>query len=464
MEAEEAPDGPAPWTRPVVAAVAVLVAAGPLLRSTPAGPLAGIAAVAAVALLAVRRWGRGDRTLYLLLAGAFLARLVVVVADTSLGLFPKADALGYHFRAATLADAWWEGVPWQHQLSRNTFVYELFIAPFYLWFGPSAFLARTVNAAFATAAIFNVFRIGRTLLDRRSALLGTALFAFLPSVVRVHGEHLREAVIILFLTEVLYLLLAGRFSRPGGLALMAGSAVLVFLLRPQTFLVLLAPLVLGVVLWWSRRRRTEGETGATAGKASPMARRTRRLAAAGAGLAVVAGIVLLAGPREVVPTGLLDPARITEVRADWATGGSQYLSGVVFQTWWDVLLFLPVGALYFLFTPFPWQIGTGLALAAAVENLLLFYPVALLALAGMQRGLGEGRKAVLLLFLVLGALMFGLIEGNVGTALRHRAQFTWVLFLFAGPALVACRRPPIMDTETRKDPGGRESTVSGHTG
>jgi hypothetical protein len=49
---------------------------------------------------------------------------------------------------------------------------------------------------------------------------------------------------------------------------------------------------------------------------------------------------------------------------------------------------------------------------------------------------GNGRIALpLLAFALTGLFTYGLVEGNIGPAMRHRSQFQFVVFAFAGVAL-----------------------------
>lgn len=438
-------------------ALALAAALGPALRTTGWGPLLGVAVLLVGAAVWIRHVGTDDRLLYTILAVTLAARVLLVVVDTSFGLFPKLDAVGYHQRAATLAEAWWHGTVWEQFNSFNTYAYEAVVAIPYFWFGAAPLLARVLNAVMGTLAVFNVYRIGEITWDRRPAVAGAAAFALLPSIVRVHGEHLREALMILVITEVVYLVLSERFREPVGAAALVLSLMFVFFVRQPTFVVLVPALAV-----WAALRLRSWLHDRTASAATSSIRSRHVATVVGVLVAIGAAWMFLG---EEMTAG---PRSITETRDAWTAGGSSYLGGVVFETWLDVVAFLPIGAIYFLFTPFPWQVHNVLALAGAAENLLLFYPLTLAALPGLVRSRDIDRVA-LALFLVVAALAYGLIEGNVGTALRHRAQFTWVIFLFAGPVLVEWWDRSRSDPgslnpdggDVPEDPeGGREPTVS----
>lgn len=113
-----------------------------------------------------------------------------------------------------------------------------------------------------------------------------------------------------------------------------------------------------------------------------------------------------------------------------------------FETWLDVLLFVPKGAFHALFMPLPGlypidgRLGRALASAENVVLLLL----ALAAAAGALRGpWTPARSAFLGLFLLM-ACGSALLEFDLGSAGRHKTFFLPLLFPFAAEELARLRR------------------------
>jgi hypothetical protein len=92
-----------------------------------------------------------------------------------------------------------------------------------------------------------------------------------------------------------------------------------------------------------------------------------------------------------------------------------------------------VGFSYLLFAPFPWALDSALQRAAAPET-FLWYPLFVLALLGAWRAVRRGRHLTLIPVSVLLVVTtsYALVEGNFGTAYRHRAQIMPLFFLFVG--------------------------------
>jgi hypothetical protein len=102
-------------------------------------------------------------------------------------------------------------------------------------------------------------------------------------------------------------------------------------------------------------------------------------------------------------------------------------------------VFAPIGALHFALVPFPWHVIDTLSTIAFLQNLAIWYPVVICALFGFRDVFSRPRGSKLVLpliaFSLAGLFGYGLVEGNVGPAMRHRSQFQFVFFVLAGVAV-----------------------------
>jgi hypothetical protein len=97
---------------------------------------------------------------------------------------------------------------------------------------------------------------------------------------------------------------------------------------------------------------------------------------------------------------------------------------------------LPRGLSVMLLEPYPWNRPVSGPVAAATAELVLWYPLLGLAVVGGVHTLRSRRSwlPTLMLPLLVGgavAVLYGLAEGNFGTAYRHRGELVWVVALFA---------------------------------
>jgi len=130
-------------------------------------------------------------------------------------------------------------------------------------------------------------------------------------------------------------------------------------------------------------------------------------------------------------TGLL--TQLDLARRDLAAAQSGYLPGADVSAPEEAIRFFPVGLLYFLSVPFPWQFG-GLRQTLTIPETLawvLSYP---LVFVGIVRGLRVNRSGTAFLVILTAAIcgVYAVLSGNVGTAYRMRTQ----VWLFWAPFAV----------------------------
>jgi hypothetical protein len=125
------------------------------------------------------------------------------------------------------------------------------------------------------------------------------------------------------------------------------------------------------------------------------------------------------------------------------------------------LSYLPKGVSIVALRPWPWEPSDGSAgvRLARVET-LVWYPLLVLAVIGLA---GVWRMRRPLAFPVLSGaavlVMYGVTEGNLGTAYRHRGELVWALVLLATVGLERiARRWPALHKRLR---GGAPSAPRG---
>jgi 4-amino-4-deoxy-L-arabinose transferase-like glycosyltransferase len=295
----------------------------------------------------------------------------------------------------------------------------------------------------ATAAL--TARLALEVLDRRFALLAGLLVALLPSQVLWSSIIMKDAAVWACLSGLAVVAAvaarsAGRRLAALGLAA-AGLLVLLAYLRLQTLEVACVALVLAMLV-------------------SDRAQRTLRVAVAAGLLLVIPwayGMGLAGAP---YVAGVRDPAgqrQLNAVQAKSAVVATEEPADTGFA---GQLRYLPKGMSVVALRPWPWEAaggGVGLRLAR-VEN-VLWYPLVVLALIGLG-GAWRMRRALAFPVLCGGAVlvMYGITEGNLGTAFRHRGELVWAVILMAtvGIARVARRR----QASTRTAPAQASARVS----
>jgi len=132
-------------------------------------------------------------------------------------------------------------------------------------------------------------------------------------------------------------------------------------------------------------------------------------------------------PLEESPEGLL--VQVDAYRRELAMSAqSGYLPESDVSTPQGAAEFAPVGLLYFLAAPFPWQTGALRQNMVIPETLfwVLLYP---LVGVGMARSFRANRPGALMLIAATGGMciVYALMSGNIGIAYRMRTQ-VWLLW------------------------------------
>ncbi len=97
------------------------------------------------------------------------------------------------------------------------------------------------------------------------------------------------------------------------------------------------------------------------------------------------------------------------------------------------LAYLPTGVTVVALRPWPWERSSeSLGIRMARAETIVWYPLLLLALVGLSTAFRH-RRTLAFPVLAGGAIlaMYGLTEGNLGTAYRHRGEFVWMVAVLA---------------------------------
>jgi hypothetical protein len=103
---------------------------------------------------------------------------------------------------------------------------------------------------------------------------------------------------------------------------------------------------------------------------------------------------------------------------------SVYWPGLRYGSAKDILLTMPLATCYFMYSPLPWQVRSPKQALGLIDSTLLLF-LTCYFLKGMPDLYRHRRKfaLVLLTFLIMGFGASGLLQSNVGAAMRHRTMF-----------------------------------------
>jgi len=281
--------------------------------------------------------------------------------------------------------------------------------------------------AWTPVLVYRICRqVGQTDLG---ALFAARLVVFSPVFAFWGGALYKEGLVFLVLALITYHVLVLQEGVRGQsiLVVVAGIAALSSL-RFYLAVILLPSILLGALL--ARRSKSRGELE----EETPGATVTRRLVVLGALTIMLVVSGTSSGLVEILPENTRDLfGQVQSSRDDLANASSGYLRGTDVSNPISALKFLPLGALYFLTVPLPWQLGSARQTLVIPEMIfwLLLYPS---IFRGMKIGLRRHFSGSFVLISITLAMicLYGLFVSNVGTAYRLRAQ-VWLLWtVFAG--------------------------------
>ena len=416
----------------VVASAALAV---PLLRillpasaALPAGLVLAAAAGAAVLLAAASGLHDGEDLVLVrraLLAGLLLRLLFGAVVEAR-GGFP--DETGYyHPLAADTAACWQAGGPSLlagHPVVEGRAAYFYLLSGAYWLLGPSMMVGRLLGALLGAAAALAAGEAARPLGGARAAAVAVAVLALHPEHAFWNATLSRDGLA----TLLVLLALAAWLRRPG--RLLRGNLLLVAiplgLLALNSFLAAGA-LAAAVIL--------AAGSEALAAPASAAVRAARVAAVSLLGVAALAFVGYRYG-------NLFTPELFSAVRSRAVGTVPDFFPGLEFRSLGQVALFLPLGWVFVLFAPWPWDavhlhraLYGGLAAAGLVVTLA---GIGGLAAAARRRA---AAAAPLLLFGALYLSLLAVLEGTSGIVTRHRLPLTALFCIGAAVLLAGLRRP-----------------------
>ncbi len=398
------------------------------------------------------------RALAGIFAAALVLRLGVAVLTETYPLFPSyyyTDAQRLELLVTETMAAERAGRPSTAIATQSQLIQVKTQVALYRLFGPRPLAIKVLNSLLGALACAV---LGAALLPAfglAPALASAALYAAWPTNVFYTSQNFKDSPTNLLAYLSLWgflILLAGKPRRAVLTAAIAGGVLLTLtvgaLYRAYILPVLVAAMVLACALEIARRKKVSTASALYLAMAlvalslyAPASRWFTAGQPQGRGLATqVIPLSWDGKSRPTSPRGLTEFRRSQlEIDRDWARANrgreisTQLFPDARFETYWDVVVFLPKGMFYALFMPLPGlypmegKIGR---LMAGLENLLL------LALAGfgfwrILRGPKTPERAFLVLFFAGMTVGAGLLQPDLGSATRHKLLYLPLLFPFA---------------------------------
>ena len=283
--------------------------------------------------------------------------------------------------------------------------------------GRNMLAIQLINASIGAATAIVVYYVAQHLFSNsRVSKLAAVLVAFFPSLILWSSQALKDGLIILALgLSILATLRLMEKIKVGYVVVLIGALMALFSLRFYIFYMMCAA-VAGSFFLGSKAFSAQGFM--------------QRFVAVGAiGLAFTWFGVLQGASVQFERYANLKTVQIS--REDLATAGSGFMKDVDVQTTEGALTVIPVGLLYLMFAPFPWDFAT-LRQTITLPEMILWWMSFPLLVLGLWYSIKHRLRQVspIIIFTTMLTLAYSLFQGNVGTAYRQRSQLLVFYFIF----------------------------------
>jgi hypothetical protein len=369
------------------------------------------------------------RFLIQLFAAGLLVRMVVgvVIFAFQLQEFFGGDAMTYDYQGFDLMMSWQGKTVLAASEDSVVWGMPYLVASIYSIVGRNMLAVQFFNALCGSATAVVVYKCAAHIFQNSSvARIAAALVAFYPSLILWSSQGLKDAPIVLLLTLTIMatLKLGEKLSVKYGVIL--GCSLLGLLsLRFYIFYMVGAAITGAFVI------------GMKQVTAQNVARQFVVMAALGLSLTYLG--VLRTASAQLNAYGTLE--RVQNSRQDLATTAqSAFGQDVDISTTSGALSVIPIGIVYLLFAPFPWQMANLRQSITLPEMMLWWASFPLLVLGGWFTLKYRLRQALpILLFTTMLTLAYSVFQGNVGTAYRQRSQLLIFYFIFVAVGFVLLR-------------------------
>jgi len=371
--------------------------------------------------------------LFRLFVSAFLIRVLIgtLIYGLRLQEFFGGDALTYDYFGHALVQVWEGNKSYQGAIdvfsgggAASGWGMLYMVAAIYRIIGRNMLAVQYVNSILGAATAPIAYLIAMEIFpNRRMARVCALLSAFFPSLVLWSCQGLKDGPIVFLLTLSMLatLKLGNRFSFKYLTALalcLCGLLTLRFYVFYIVVLAITAAFILG------RRRLT----------AQSFARQFI--------IMIVIGLTLAYFGVSHYATQQFDAygsfQQLQRMRMDASqSAGSGFGQDVDVSTPAGAISAIPLGLSYLLLAPFPWQMASARSIITLPEMVIWWSSLPLLVLGAWFTIKYKLREvAPILIFTTLLTLTYSILQGNVGTAYRQRAQLLVFYFVFVAVGFV----------------------------
>lgn len=329
-----------------------------------------------------------------------------------------------------------------HLFEDKYFVYTFFLGLVFAITGDSMLAGAFLSSILGAFTIYFVFHIAKDLFDIKTARLTALLLALSPFYIYIASVIHRETMVLFSITWFFRTcLLYDNTKKTSYLLLSVFVLILVGLLRPAIMLVIIVAFINYMVFFYKvSKRNRHGKVIVSLVKFILV------ILAILAILGVLSGIINI---KSIIDTQLGSGLQYTEMELINKKIG--YTSSIASSSYYPVpqhdsllsiIRYMPLLTVYFLASPFPWQIQKAIHLFALMDSAVLWVVYLLFFLEAKSFFRKNQKWAVILFtYLFFGICTSAIVQTNIGGSQRHRLMFTILMLPFAVHRLVLWWEP-----------------------
>jgi 4-amino-4-deoxy-L-arabinose transferase-like glycosyltransferase len=379
--------------------------------------------------------GKTDQTYLLqIFVGALLVRMLIgaVIYRFELQGFFGGDALTYDALGDALVHVWHGDLSYKDafppEVGKTFWGMPYFVALIYTLVGHNQLATQFVNAVLGAATAPIMYLCARQIFNNQQVSRLTALLvAFFPSLVLWSAQGLKDGPIVFLLALAM-------------LASLRLGEKISFRYLALLFVALLGLLGLRFYIFYMMLAAVGGAFVIGMRQLSAQSLLRQFALVISIGLALTYWGVLHTASEQYLNYGSLE--NVQRIRSDLSGEGASSAFGkdVDISTTSGALSIIPLGLVYLLFAPFPWQIAN-LRQLITLPEMLVWWSLFPLLILGLWFTLKYRLRQALpiLLFTMMLTLAYSVFQGNVGTAYRQRAQLLIFYFMFVAVGYVLLR-------------------------
>ena len=297
------------------------------------------------------------------------------------------------------------------------------VAIVYSIIGRNTLAIQFVNSIIGAATSVLVFSCAQHVYQNvRVAKIAGIYVAFFPSLVLWSAQGLKDAPIVFFL--VLAILASLRLSEKLSVkhvAILIAALFSILSLRFYVFYMIVVAIAGGFLIGLQKITATN------------FARQFIVILLMGVSLTYL-GVTRYANA-QLSRFGTLEA--VNRSRTDLARAGSGFGREVDVSTTEGAISTIPIGLIYLLFAPFPWQLAS-LRQSITLPEMIIWWLSFPLMVLGVWYSIKYRLRQIspILLFTTMLSIAYSVFQGNVGTAYRQRAQLLVFYFIFVAVGFV----------------------------